>query len=63
MLPAKEYTIDVLCDKSGNEIAIIPRERIYTPGGISVIGKTKKDNYLIGITRDIIKNMRFLICI
>ena len=59
-LPGKEYTVDVLCGMSGNEIAIIPRERIQTSGGISAIGKTKKDNYLISITREIIKIMRFL---
>lgn len=43
----KEYTIDLFADFNGNVISVVPRERIYTFGGESFIGKTFKNKKLI----------------
>jgi len=46
-IEAKEYTIDLFADLKGNVISVVPRERIYTFGGESFIGKTYKNKKLI----------------
>jgi len=43
----KEYTIDLFVDSRKNIISAVPRERIYTFGGESFIGKTTKNKILI----------------
>ena len=49
-LPGTEYTIDVLMDKDGeNVIATVPRERMRTESGISVVGRTVKQQALLSI--------------
>lgn len=49
-LPGNEYTVDVLMEKNGkNVIASIPRERLRTESGISVVGKTVKNEAAISI--------------
>lgn len=42
-----EYTIDYFADFKTQPISVTPRERIYTFGGESFIGKTLKDKFLI----------------
>jgi carbamoyl-phosphate synthase large subunit len=46
-IEAKEYTIDLFTDSNKNIISVVPRERIYTFGGESFIGKTNKNKILI----------------
>jgi carbamoyl-phosphate synthase large subunit len=42
-----EYTIDLFADFDGNVISVVPRERIYTFGGESFIGRTYKNYKLM----------------
>ncbi len=37
-LPGQEYTVDVLCDFDGTPVVIVPRKRLETKRGISMIG-------------------------
>ena len=59
-LPGREFTVDVLCDVTGNDIVIVPRERLLTSGGISAIGRTQKDQRLIEYTKRVLSKMPFL---
>lgn len=43
----KEYTIDLFADFDGRVISVVPRERIYTFGGESFIGRTFKNKKLM----------------
>lgn len=42
-IDAKEYTVDLFADFSGNVISVVPRERISILGGESFVGKTQKE--------------------
>jgi carbamoyl-phosphate synthase large subunit len=42
-----EYTVDLFADFSGNVISVVPRERILTFGGESIIGRTCKDSRIM----------------
>ncbi len=39
-LKGKEYSVDVLLDENGKFLIAVPRERILTDSGISIVGKT-----------------------
>ena len=41
-----EYTIDLFADFQGNVISVVPRERIITFGGESIVGRTVKNKTL-----------------
>lgn len=58
-LPGKEWTVDVLTDKEGYPIAIVPRIRLKTRGGVSVIGYVKLDNTIIEYTKKILNTLKF----
>lgn len=45
-IESKEFTIDLFADFDGNVISVVPRERINTFGGESIIGKTFKNRIL-----------------
>jgi carbamoyl-phosphate synthase large subunit len=42
-LAGQEYTIDVLCDLEKKPLIAVPRIRVQTRGGISTIGRIKRD--------------------
>ena len=52
-----EYTIDVLSDKEGNTLSVVPRIRIATDSGISVKAKTVYDEEMILHSVDISKKL------
>jgi len=54
---AKEYTIDLFTDFKGNVISVVPRERIFTFGGESFIGKTYKNKKLIESAIDLAQKL------
>ena len=58
-LPGDEYTVDLICDRKGKPLVIVPRLRIATKGGISTIGKTVKDNQIIKILKKIVAKIPF----
>jgi carbamoyl-phosphate synthase large subunit len=53
-----EYTIDILADKDGNALSIVPRIRIQTESGVSVKGLTVNDPEIIEYCRKIAKELK-----
>lgn len=51
----EEYTVDVLCDKNGNPINIIPRKRLAIRGGITYKCLIEKNELLIKECKKIYK--------
>ena len=58
-LPGKEWTVDIITGKDGEALAIVPRIRIKTRGGVSVIGKVKLDEKIIDYSKRILKELEF----
>lgn len=56
----EEFTVDVLYDLDGNLLNIVPRRRLKTDSGISVIGETVKDKNLIEIVLEISSYLKFI---
>jgi carbamoyl-phosphate synthase large subunit len=54
----REYTVDILADKDGNALSIVPRLRLETESGISVKSQTVKDEEIIDYSRKIVKELR-----
>jgi carbamoyl-phosphate synthase large subunit len=54
----EEYTVDILADKDGNALSIVPRLRLGIESGISVKGKTVYDKEIIDYCRKIAKKMK-----
>ena len=48
-LDGPEFTIDMLCDFSGNPLSIVPRERLVIRAGVTDRGRTVKDVRLIDL--------------
>jgi carbamoyl-phosphate synthase large subunit len=46
-LSGAEFTIDVVSDRTGEPLAVVPRERIETRSGISYKGRTVRDEAMI----------------
>lgn len=57
-IEGEEYTIDVLCDLNSKPIYIIPRKRLETESGVSVMGVTINDQEIIELTKVIIKELK-----
>ncbi len=53
-----EYTIDVLADRNGNVLSVVPRMRLEIESGISVKSKTVYDKEIIDYSRHIVKKMK-----
>ena len=58
-LPGKEYTVDCLFDENGKLIVLSARERMSTKGGISLVGKTVKEERINKIIEIIGEKIRF----
>ncbi len=54
----EEYTVDILADKDGNALSIVPRSRLGTESGISVKGKTVYDKEIIDYCKKIAKELK-----
>ena len=54
----EEYTVDILADKEGNVLSVIPRLRLHTESGISVKGKTVYDKEIIDYCKEIAKELK-----
>lgn len=57
-IEGKEYTIDVLCDFSGNIISIVPRERLEVRAGEVVKSKITKNSHIIEKVRFLIEQLK-----
>jgi len=58
-LPGQEYTADVMCDMKGKPLVIVPRKRLDTEQGISILGETEKRADLIEIIKEICGGLVF----
>ncbi len=43
LLPGPEYSLDVLCGRDGEVLAVVPRERLKVDSGIAITGRTVHD--------------------
>lgn len=43
LLPGPEYSLDVLCGRDGEVLAVVPRERLKVDSGIAITGRTVRD--------------------
>ena len=57
-IKGEEYTVDVLADKDGNALSVVPRVRIQTESGIAVKAKTVHNEDMIGHCRRITKELK-----
>ncbi|KAF5083763.1 ATP-grasp domain protein [anaerobic digester metagenome] len=53
----EEYSVDILADKEGNPLSIVPRLRLETDSGVSVKGKTVYDADIISYCTKIVKKL------
>jgi carbamoyl-phosphate synthase large subunit len=53
LLPGAEYSLDVLTTGEGRVIAVVPRERLKVDSGIAVTGRTRHDERLERIGREV----------
>jgi carbamoyl-phosphate synthase large subunit len=54
----EEYTVDILADRDGNALSVVPRLRLHTESGISVKGKTVYDKEIIDYCKKIAKELK-----
>jgi carbamoyl-phosphate synthase large subunit len=59
-LHGDEYSIDALCDRQGDPIYIVPRQRCVVRSGRSVVGKVVDDVGIVSMVRRILAATRFL---
>ena len=58
-LPGREWTVDTLTDRDGNLVVAVPRVRLKTRGGISIIGKVELDKNILNKVKMIVDNVLF----
>lgn len=58
-LSGPEWTVDAVTDKDGNELAIVPRIRRKTRGGVSVVGEVRLRDDILRLSRTVLKILRF----
>lgn len=58
-LPGREWTVDILTNRNGELIVAVPRIRVKTRGGISVIGFVKMDKEILKLSRKITELLLF----
>ena len=58
-LPGSEWTVDAVTDRDGKLIVAVPRIRLKTRAGVSMIGEVKMDERVIGYVRRITEYLRF----
>ncbi len=57
-IDGKEYTVDVLADKEGEPIYIVPRERIEVKSGVSTKARVINDERLILLCKKILRRFK-----
>jgi len=58
-LHGKEWTVDIITDKEGNPMVIVPRIRLKTRGGVSVVSKVELNEKIISLSKKILENLLF----
>mgnify|MGYP000041114636 CR=1 FL=1 len=59
-LPGREYTVDALCDLEGNLVLAIPRLRVKTEKGVSIHGKTERNNEILRCVEKTCNTLKFI---
>jgi len=57
-IKGEEYTVDILADKQGNALSVVPRIRLETESGISTKGKIIYDDTIIRYCKKIVKELK-----
>ena len=57
-LPGNEWTVDAISDKNGQLVIAVPRIRLKTRCGISVIGKIVMNKKIISYVEEIVNNLK-----
>jgi carbamoyl-phosphate synthase large subunit len=57
-IQGEEYTVDILADKAGNALSVVPRLRLDVESGISVKGKTVYDKEIVDYSKRRAKELR-----
>jgi len=57
-IQGEEYTVDILADRDGNTLSVVPRLRLGIESGISVKGKTVYDKEIIDYSNKIAKKLK-----
>jgi len=58
-LPGREWTVDILTSRNGEIVIAIPRIRLKTRGGISIMGEVKLDEHILDVCRRIASVLKF----
>jgi len=58
-LPGKEWTVDAIADKNNNIIIAVPRVRLKTREGTSMVGEIRLDEGIIEYVKEISKHLKF----
>jgi carbamoyl-phosphate synthase large subunit len=59
-LDGAEYTIDMLCDFSGQVLSIVPRQRVVIRAGVIDRGRTVKDSRLFDLAKACAARIKFI---
>lgn len=59
-IQGQEYTIDLFSDWQSNLLAAIPRERVRTSGGKSILARTVSDEEILGWVQKIVKQSKLV---
>ena len=57
LLPGREYSVDVLCDRHSNPLAVVPRSRLKIDSGIAITGRTVRDERLVKAASAVAKRL------
>lgn len=55
--PGVEFTVDVLCDLSGNILSIVPRQRLEVRAGEVVKARSVQNDLIINKTRELVEKL------
>jgi len=58
-LPGREWTVDAVADKDGNVIVAVPRIRLKTRAGVSVVGRVVMDRRIIKYVETLAEHIKF----
>lgn len=58
-LPGREWTVDAVADRDGNIMVAVPRVRLKTRAGVSVVGRVIVDKRIIGYVEDLAEHIKF----
>ncbi|BCU69988.1 ATP-grasp domain-containing protein [Stygiolobus caldivivus] len=58
-LPGTEWTVDAVADKDGKLVVAVPRVRLKTRSGVTVVGRVKVDEKILGYVKKVTSYLKF----